>query len=211
MQSLSRFGTTFLLLVTVLPSTLFAGGVCRSCCPKCNTPCVLNVEEGTETKHCWKLEEKTVCIPRVTFSWQWPFQKKKTCGGASCDQAGCVTCCKPPKIARSRTVCVLVKHEYECPVCKYTWEPKKTVPCESDCTETTAAKQSQFDGGNIAQVASVPAAMQQPLVPAVRVAELGALPRNEVPSSSRDPFANQGFASPSNGNALPIAEATPWK
>ena len=127
----SNIGTASLALtLAVFASSALAGGICKkSCCPKCKTPCVLKIEEGTEEKHCWKIEEKVVCIPRVTFSWQWPFQKKKC--KTQCD-AGCSKpCCAPPKLARSRTVLRLVKHEYECPTCKYVWEPKECTPCTS--------------------------------------------------------------------------------
>ncbi|MCR9296225.1 MAG: hypothetical protein NXI32_26230 [bacterium] len=99
----------------------------KVCCPKCSNACELKVSEGTETKYCWKIECKTVCIPRVQFSWQWPWEPKhKACGSQSCDDAECGNCCRPPlKLAKSKKVKMLVKHEYECPVCEYKWAPKE--------------------------------------------------------------------------------------
>lgn len=129
---------TFALLVLVQAS-LIAADCGRGCCPKCKTPCVLKVEEGTEEKHCWNIEKKTVCIPRVRFSWQWPFQKKKCsdCSASCSDQ----NCCTPPKLGRSRVVNTLVKHTYECPVCKYSWEPRKCATCTT-CTSGCCADAS---------------------------------------------------------------------
>ena len=127
-------------LIVLVQSALNAGNCGKSCCPKCKTPCVLKVEEGTEEKYCWNIEEKTVCIPKVRFSWQWPFQKKKQCSDCSAS-CSCKTCCNPPKLGRSRVVNTLVKHTYECPACKYSWEPQKCSPCESSCCNTTASVQ----------------------------------------------------------------------
>ncbi|MEM7476813.1 MAG: hypothetical protein AAF483_17655 [Planctomycetota bacterium] len=130
----SSFFSFLFAIMIAGQSWVFADGNCKkSCCPKCKTPCVLKVEQGTEEKHCWKIEEKVVCIPRVTFSWQWPWEKKsKGCSSGcdtDCDGSCCTPNCPPPKLARSRTVKTLVKHEYECPVCKYSWEPRSCEPC----------------------------------------------------------------------------------
>ncbi len=120
----------------------------KACCPKCKTFCELKVEEGTEEKHCWKVKPKAICIPRVTFSWQWPWDKKKIpaqCDG-NCDGGCSKPCCAPPKLARTRTVCTLEKHTYECPTCKYKWVPKEAKNCASidpEELEKTAASVMQ--------------------------------------------------------------------
>ncbi len=124
------------LAITFLGSTNAIGQCTEACCPKCSTPCVLKVSPGTETRYCWKLESKTVCIPRVRFSWQWPWEKKEPCRDPSCD-GHCGTCCPPPLKGRSRQICVLVKHEYECPKCKYSWEPVSADDCCASGGEET--------------------------------------------------------------------------
>lgn len=134
-RNIALAACSFALLLT---SSISAGDRCKkSCCPKCSTPCVLKVEPGTETKHCWKVETKTICIPKVSFSWQWPFQKAKKCT-SKCDVSCNLPCCAPPKLSRSRQVKRLVKHEYECPSCKYTWEAKEPCACSTctGCTDT---------------------------------------------------------------------------
>lgn len=124
-------GLIVLAIVSTMLNTSYAVKHKKQCCPKCSTPCVLKVSEGTESKHCWKIESKTICIPKVRFSWQWPGQKKKSCGNcdSSCDGTCGKSCCEPPIFGRSREICVLIKHEYECPQCKYSWEPKEKENC----------------------------------------------------------------------------------
>ena len=125
-----------LLVLGALLSPSYAGDG-KACCPKCKTCCELKVEEGTEEKHCWKVKPKVICIPRVTFSWQWPWDKKK-CDSkcdASCDGGCNKPGCAPPKLARTRTVCTLEKHTYECPTCKYKWVPKEATSCASITSE----------------------------------------------------------------------------
>ena len=69
-------------------------------CPKCqNDFCTLKCEKNKVTKKCFNVDQKIVCIPKVT----WPWQK-----------------C-PAKCARTRTVNVLKSDKYECCECKYTW------------------------------------------------------------------------------------------
>ncbi|MFN3192364.1 MAG: hypothetical protein ACE361_17770 [Aureliella sp.] len=131
---LARIGLAAAFLALIGSNSVVAGDICRNAsCPKCETCCELKVEEGTEEKHCWKTEKKTVCIPKVTFSWQWPFQKKKS--QQNCDASCNKPCCEPPKLAKTRKVCTLVKETFECPVCKYKWGPKESTPC-TVCTET---------------------------------------------------------------------------
>lgn len=117
--------TTFLFLLLAVSSAANAGG---HCCPRCSEPCYPEVSVEDVTKHCWKVECKKVCIPRLTFPWQ-------TCKQSCC----CNTCPQPAKCGRVRTVRVLVKHEYECKKCKYKWEVND-IPCSGNgCTQCNGA------------------------------------------------------------------------
>lgn len=114
---------------------------CSVHCPRCSAPCEMSVTKDKVEKSCWKVECKTICIPRITFPWQ-------SCGGCKgiacdgkCDSQHCTqkdghgglrgdrdrcpdtTCHLPTKCGRSKNVRVLVKDKYECSVCKYAWEP----------------------------------------------------------------------------------------
>lgn len=84
-------------------------------CPKCGNVCYPTVKEGKEKKHCWEVKTKTICIPKVRFPWE------KSCSDSCCDKQ-----CEQPKCGRTKCVRVLMKCEYECPKCKYSWDP---VPC----------------------------------------------------------------------------------
>jgi len=81
----------------------------RAWCPHCGEACYPTVTKGTVTKHCFDTESKPICIPKVRFPWE-PGGKGK---GA----------CATPKCGRTKYVNVLIKHEYECSVCKYSWDP----------------------------------------------------------------------------------------
>jgi len=84
----------------------------RAFCPHCGEACYPTVTKGKETKHCFDTETKTICIPKVRFPWEIGWGKGK-------GKDECVT----PKCGRTKTVNVLIKHEYECSVCKYSWDP----------------------------------------------------------------------------------------
>lgn len=79
-------------------------------CPQCNTCCELKVEKEDEDRYCWDVECEEICIPRVVFPWQ-----KSRCN--PCVHNG----------ADVKTVRVLKKRDYTCPVCTYTWTPKERV------------------------------------------------------------------------------------
>lgn len=93
---------------------------CTSCrcasCPKCGELCFPTVKDGKKEKHCWKVKAKTICIPKVRFPWE-----KDCCDDCCCDKG-----CPQPKCGRTKCVKVLMKHEYECHECKYSWTPE---PC----------------------------------------------------------------------------------
>ena len=111
------------LVATIAGTPAFAGdqgyhgkdGGCsrsRAFCPHCGDACYPTVTKGTETKTCWNVETKSICIPRIRFPWE------KACCDKGCGKDGCV----PPKCGRTKCVNVLMKHEYECSTCKYSWD-----------------------------------------------------------------------------------------
>jgi hypothetical protein len=109
---------------------------CSTCCPKCK----LSVSSEEIKKHFYRVECKTICIPKVTFPWQKP-----CCIGCDggCD-GGCCDCPIPCKGAHLRTIKVLRKFAYQCERCKYKWTPE-CLSCDCDVRaddgeETTAQK-----------------------------------------------------------------------
>jgi len=120
---------------TIVTTTLEAPCDCPvgspDCCPKCN----LEIKKEAVKKHFYRVECKTICIPRVTCPWEKPPQK--VCDG-SCDSGDC-QCPVPCKGARTRKVKVLLKYEYECEKCKYKWTPT-CLTC--DCTSPSGQPDS---------------------------------------------------------------------
>lgn len=111
------------LVATISGTPVFAGdsgcegkhGGCnrsRAFCPHCGDACYPTVTKGKETKTCWNVEEKAICIPKVRFPWE------KSCCDKGCGKDGCI----PPKCGSTKYVNVLMKHEYECSTCKYSWD-----------------------------------------------------------------------------------------
>ncbi|HRX81372.1 MAG TPA: hypothetical protein P5307_20020 [Pirellulaceae bacterium] len=88
----------------------------RAYCPHCGDACYPTVTKGKETKTCWNVESVAICIPKVRFPWE--SNCGKGCGGKDCGKENCV----PPKCGRTKYVNVLMKHEYECSTCKYSWD-----------------------------------------------------------------------------------------
>ena len=80
----------------------------NTCCPACNYACEVSTEVVQEKQTCFDVEEKAICIPPITLPWE----RSKGKGGDS----AVGTRCGKVKIVR-----VLVKQEYECARCKYTW------------------------------------------------------------------------------------------
>lgn len=102
----------------------------RAWCPHCGEACYPTVTKGKETKHCFDTESKTICIPKVRFPWEGPglnlsFGRShgKGKGKGNCFDCGGKDGCLATKCGRTRDVNVLIKHEYECTVCKYSWDP----------------------------------------------------------------------------------------
>ncbi len=116
------------LCFAILTSQFTAAGECGCAikCPHCRHVCKLTCEEVNEKKHCWQVECKPICIPRVKFPWE--------------------KCSDPPKCARLKYVYVLKKIEFECPSCKYVWHPvckSCTEPCEKCAEKSETAKHIQ--------------------------------------------------------------------
>lgn len=127
--------------LTMLTQAAFAGDCC---CPSCGEKvCLVEVKEKKVKKHCYKVECKEICIPKITFCWPW--QKNKAgcggCGGAECAgcTAGCAdgSCTDPgcrdgncgagrsggaARCGKVKTVRVLKKVDYECKKCGYEWK-----------------------------------------------------------------------------------------
>ena len=110
------------------------GGGCKqcACCPRCQEKCFVDISKEDVKKHAWDIECKKICIPRVSFPWQLCKSSHRCpgCGKSCCDRDEVCSCgCpQPAKGAKVRTVRELVKHEYTCKKCKYTWTVK-TVGC----------------------------------------------------------------------------------
>lgn len=161
--------TRFILTLTSCAAVLLVGsyaqggqgGHFHATCPKCHNCCVLKAECGKEEKSCWEVECEKICIPCVVFPWQKWKAKKNGCGksnceccAGTCDSAaggcdggcddGCGSCCSSVNNgARVRTVRKLVKKKYECPVCKYKWEP---ACCGNGCGDG-CCDSGRCDGG----------------------------------------------------------------
>lgn len=107
-----RYSLLSAMLLGLLTSqTAFAGHGHKSDkvrCPDCNYVCQLTKEQVTETKHCYDVECKPVCVPPITFPWERGSGKGK----------GLAT---PKRCGKVKVVRVLVKEEYECTKCKCKW------------------------------------------------------------------------------------------
>ena len=117
MQSLRTILICFGLLA---PCWATAGESAHSMfCPHCHEACYPTVTKGTETRHCWQIQTKAICIPRVSFPWQLHHAGK-----------GHEGCPEPARCGRVKHVSVLVRLEFECPKCQYNWtaEPKAAAP-----------------------------------------------------------------------------------
>jgi hypothetical protein len=102
------------------------GGDGRCACPGCGTVCCPRVERGSEKKHCWEVECEEICVPAIRWPW--------------------LPCCEPLKCGYTRTVRKLKKVEYECPVCKYTWESSQPTCQQPAVEKAEAAAASQRRG-----------------------------------------------------------------
>jgi hypothetical protein len=86
-----------------------------------------------EKKTCFDVEEKAICIPPITFPWEKSQGKGK--GG---------DCAVGPRCGKVKIVRVLVKQQYECAQCKYTWTAVSL--CGDRCGDKGAAKEQTETG-----------------------------------------------------------------
>jgi len=123
-MKISKLALSVMVLCGLAGITLADPG---SCCPTACEPCgELKTKKkcvGEPTtikvkKHCWEVECKDICIPKVTMPWDRNRNKCcdpcDTCGkGSTCETCNCC--------ARHRTIKVLKKKDYECekPGCKF--------------------------------------------------------------------------------------------
>ena len=137
-----------------------AGRNCDVHCPRCQGTCELSVSKEEVKKHCWDVECKTICIPRITFPWQKCGDCGTCCGGncglgksgdkgadldcnLDCVKAGGVRACGAARCARAKTVRTLKKVEYSCSKCKYKWTPAEHKSCDGGCQDKADAGVSE--------------------------------------------------------------------
>jgi hypothetical protein len=100
-------------------------------CPECGGQgcavpeeyCELEISEGKESKTCFEIDFKTICIPKVVPPWR--------------------QCCDPV-CAEARSVKILKTKKYECPVCKYKWTVKQCELPQMAPSGPAAAVQNRF-------------------------------------------------------------------
>lgn len=132
---------------------------CCQRCPECNEEfCELSYVEEKESKSCFQVDYKTICIPKVKLPWQ--------------------SCCTP-RCAEARSVKVLVIHKYKCPKCKCRWEVSK--PYAPACD--TYGYEGVIDGGiHYSEPVPVEHAHPEESVPVIKPEQLNEVP--VVPGSS---------------------------
>jgi len=81
---------------------------------------------------------KDICIPRIVLPWQ---KGRCTCGKGGKDGDGKDGCCAIHNGAKTKSVRVLKKYEYECGRCKYKWTP---MPKGSDGKKTSGTAQQEI-------------------------------------------------------------------
>ena len=125
--------TLLALSLGLLLTSTTSAGECDNCIQKCHScgekVCCTYAKPGEETKHCWEVECKEVCIPAVRFPWEcWGAKDKTQC----VDDGFCLSRWLPIKCGKVKTVRVLKKVEYKCPKCEYEHRIECRVPC-ADC------------------------------------------------------------------------------
>ncbi len=120
------------------PAGQRCAGPCQTTCPNCHNCCVLKAECGKEEKSCWEVECEEICIPCVVLPWQKWLAKHHGKGSCQSCTSGCNACSTVNNGARVKTVRKLKKKTYECPKCKYKWEPAcggNGGCCDSGCCD----------------------------------------------------------------------------
>ncbi len=89
--------------LAISPATeAVAGNTPTARCHVCGQKvCYPETKVEKETRHCWEVERKEICIPAIRFPWM-------KCGPLHC--------------GRVRTVNVLVAKDYESEKCVYEWK-----------------------------------------------------------------------------------------
>jgi len=94
-------------------------------CPECNHEvCRLTLETRDEQRDCFRVEYKSICIPKVKLPWE--------------------SCCKP-RCGEVRSVKVLTRHQYTCPQCHCKWE----VVAPELCNPPNAGTHDQIGFGGV--------------------------------------------------------------
>jgi len=85
-------------------------------CPECNHEvCRVTLETRDEERDCFRVEYKSICIPKVKLPWaSW---------------------CKP-QCGEVRSVKVLTRHQYTCPQCHCKWEVVAPELCNPPSADT---------------------------------------------------------------------------
>ena len=130
-NSLARLIVASVFVVAATSTNVQAGGLrllsdsgcdssCESCstCPSCRYMCKFEAKQGDAETHCYNVEEKVICIPKVVFPWQ------KSCCDPCVNNGACI-----------KKVKVLKKTKYTCPACKYSWTPEKS-GCNNGCCDS---------------------------------------------------------------------------
>jgi hypothetical protein len=97
-----------------------SGHGCIVRCPNCCHECVFSANKEKVTKSCYDVVCKDICIPRIVFPWQ---KGCCSCAKGGKDGDGKDGCCAIHNGAKTKSVRVLKKYEYECARCKYKWTP----------------------------------------------------------------------------------------
>lgn len=149
-------------------------------CPECSESfvpppqeyCELNITEGKETRTCFEIDYKTICIPKVVPPWR--------------------QCCEPV-CAEARSVKVLKTRKYECPVCKYEWSVKKPEFQQPATSNLTYPNQLPVNSFPVAQPYSAGAPVTQGMTQSRGSA---GLPGYTVPQRSNVPVFPAGSGVP---------------
>ncbi|MCA9150884.1 MAG: hypothetical protein KDA92_16345 [Planctomycetales bacterium] len=127
---------------------------CHVQCPECSYYCKVEAETEKVKHHCWEVDCKPICVPRVKLPWE--------CG---CE----------PKCAYVKKVHVLKMKEYECEKCKYTFTPVEIGCCNDGCCNSGCG--AGCAGGCAAGCDPACGAVALPVAPA----DCGGAPVNMTP------------------------------